>query len=903
VAGNPHTELNPTARDAAAWLVPLEKLGRQDGALVGAKAANLGELSRAGLQVPPGFCVTTAAFRTWLEGQGAGAASLRERLEHLFPEAKREVREVTASLRQELGTLPIPGPLQDALRQEVQRRGPDHAWAVRSSATAEDLPGASFAGQYDSLLNVRGADAILEAVRQCWVSLFTERAVLYRLKNQIRHRDLSMAVLVQQMAPAAASGVMFTANPLTGDTTRMVIEAVRGPGEALVSGRSNPDRWVLDKATLQVLERTMGEPETEPIPSAETARSEKEGGSPRRSEFSLAGSQVRRLGELGRALEKLSDRPQDIEWTACDDQFWVVQSRPITALPPVQPGDSEIWTNANIMEALPGVVTPMSWSLMQKLLEQFLNPLMGRLGLDTTSRPLMGLVAGRAYLNVRAIVALVQQIGGPLQVNVMRAFGGQHSGMEKALSPGPPRAAGLPHRIKVWRFLKLSRWLLPGLIGQQRLLERWGRRVMGDLAHMPPASLSDEQLAELPQALVRLAAVGEGERTWAAAAWMALAAVGGGTALFHFAREWLGNTDDSVANRLLAGTNGMLSAENGRELLRFAAWARKRPELRAALLEPVQFDALRQKLPKVPGGLAFLQRWHTFMEHHGHQARGGMDMSQPRWSEMPDFVLDMLRTYLRFEDESDPLAAQSRQLRERERLLADCRQRLRNPFKRWLFSGVLRAARRGLTQRENVKNEGVRMTAILRRAALEAGERLRTRDLLANSEDVFFLRLDELMPALRDGRAFDVPAVVAARKAEHERLRALDPPPVVVGEYKPQASGEVPSFLPGRTLRGVAVSPGVVIGKARVVARLETADRIEPGEILVAPFTDPGWTPLFLAAAGVVVDIGGLFSHGSVVAREYGLPAVVNVGPATRLIRTGQRIQVDGNHGVVTIVD
>ena len=883
-------------------MAPLLKLGRDDRAAAGGKAANLGEMLRAGLPVPDGFCVTTTAFRTWL-GNHATATRLVARLEGMAPEATSEIREAAASLRRELMAASLPEPVENAIREQLNRRGGDGPWAVRSSATAEDSPEASFAGQHDSWLNVRGTESVLKAVRDCWASLFTDRAVLYRSRNGIRQSEAAMAAVVQQMVPAEASGVMFTADPLTGNTRALVIEWVRGLGDALVSGRSSPERCVLDKETLRILQHVASHARMELMANPEPECSTLEAGAAGPHQPRLDDTLARRLGELGRSLETLFHRPQDVEWAACDGRVWLVQSRPITALPAAQSTEPEIWTNANVMEALPGVVTPMSWSLMQNLLEDFLNPLMCRLGLNTTGRPLIGLVAGRAYLNLRAIVALVRPIAGPVQVNVMAAFGGQHSGNERALWPDEPRGSRLPSGQKLWRFLRLSAWLIPGLIGQRRIIERWGRRVMGSVARTPPGTLYDEQLAAYPLALLRLAAQGEGERTWAAAAWMATAAVGGSTLVFRLTQKWLNDADHSLANRLLAGASGMNSAENGLELLRLAAWSREQPGLKAALLEPAPFGALQQKLAGASQGREFLERWRTFMEHHGHQARGGMDIAQPRWSEMPDFVLDMLRVYLRLDAESDPLAAQARRHLERKELLAECRRRLRNPLKRWLLLTALRAAHHGLTQRENVKNEGVRMIAILRRAALEAGRRLKERGLLRDPNEVFFLRLEELAPALRGEAALDVPAVVAARKAEQERLRRFEPPPVVVGEYRPARFEQADPIPQKQTLVGVAVSPGVVTGKARVILQLDPADRVEPGEILVAPFTDPGWTPYFLAAAGVVVDVGGLLSHGSVVAREYGLPAVVNVGPATRLIQTGQRLQVDGNRGVVTIVD
>lgn len=887
--------------NAAVWLTPLAQLTARDRANAGGKAASLGELMRAGLPVPGGFCVTTEAFRLWLSGCPA-AADLLARLANVAPDRSQGLAEVARTLRQVLAEHPLPRPLAEAIRTAIQTHGPPTAWAVRSSATAEDSPETSFAGQHDSQLNVRGAKAVLAAVRQCWVSIFTERAVAYRTRNRIDPRSAAMAVVVQEMAPAEVSGVMFTADPVTGDASRLVVEGVFGLGEALVSGKVTPDRVVLEKASLTLRERRVGSRAVALAPRGADGVEATPGPAARQAKTCLDDALARRLGELGRAAERHFGRPLDIEWAARDGQVCLLQARPITALPAVGEGGEEAWTNANIMEALPDVVTPLTWSLMQMLLNDFLSQLMRRLGMDIGRRPLIDLIAGRAYLNVQAVAEFIRKVAGPVWTDATALFGGQE-GMERMLRSAARRGRESYGFRTVGRWFRLGAWLLPGLFRQPRVLERWGQRVFGELAHASPPDLTDEQLAAHPAALLRLATLGAGNRTWAAAVWMAIWGIGGGAALFRLAQKWLGDSDGSVANRLLAGATGMNSAENGLELLRLAAWARQRPELQHALLEPAAFAGLESRLAGVPGGTEFLGRWRLFMERHGHQARGGMDIYQPRWSEMPDFVLDMLRVYLGFDDATDPLVLQIRRLREREELFRDCRRRLRNPLKRWLFVALVRLSQRGLAQRENVKNEGVRLMAVLRRAVLEAGRRLVNRGVLREIDEVFSLRLEELGPALRGSPTFDVAHTIAARKTEYAHHQTLTPPPFIVGRYDPAVTTPEPVAAESRTLHGVAVSPGVVTGRARVIRQADASERLQPGEILVAPYTDPGWTPYFLAAAGLVVEVGGLLSHGSVVAREYGLPAVVNVDHATRLIQTGRIIRVDGSRGVVTLLD
>ena len=534
--GTPRPELNAHAAASTAWVVPLARLTGQDRSLAGGKAVNLGEMLRAGLPVPGGFCVSTAAFRLWLDGDRTATASQEPPIQagrdafHCVPEfsgedgdavervptgsmAGEQVRQnlaasqesdrgrspAAAALRQALAGVPVPAPVAQAIRTAVALRGPQAAWAVRSSATAEDLAEASFAGQHDSLLDVRGPEAVLEAVRCCWISLFTERAMSYRLKHRVPDRAVAMAVVVQEFVPAEVSGVLFTADPLTGDTRRLIIEAAPGLGDTLVSGKVSPDRLVLDKDTLRLLDQTVhriqhpgGRDSVEPTHPRHTSSQSSTESRPTRDEPCLDEATARRLGRLGIEAERLFGAPQDLEWAARDGQVFLLQSRPITALAPRPGAEPEIWTNANVMEALPDVVTPMAWSLMRILQDDFLHPLMRRLRLDLDHWPLIDVIAGRAYLNVRLVAELVQKAAGPIRADFTVAFGGLHEGLTSVLPPESLRSGGSLHGWTWRELLRLGVWMLPGLIRQQRILERWGERVFGDLAHAIPSSLSDD---------------------------------------------------------------------------------------------------------------------------------------------------------------------------------------------------------------------------------------------------------------------------------------------------------------------------------------------------------------------------------------------------------------------------
>ncbi|MBM3880839.1 MAG: hypothetical protein FJ387_14165 [Verrucomicrobia bacterium] len=845
---------------------------------VGAKAAQLARLIGVGLPVPRGFCVTVRAFREFREasrGFSAMSADLARLSVKRLPEAARLSAQAVASL----AATPLPPGLEAAVRSAWQALGEDQAYAVRSSATVEDAADHSFAGQFESCLDVRGLEALWAAIKTCWLSLYAERALIYQVKRGLSPETAAMAVIVQEMVHADAAGVLFTADPMSGSGGRLVIEAVPGLADALVSGKATPDRLVLERGTWRVLERASGTGArclTEPL--------------------------ARRLGELGVAAERLFGEPQDLEWAAQGDRVFLLQSRPVTRRLPSPGPELEVWTNANAMEALPDVVTPMAWSLLQTLLQDFLNPLMRRLGIEVAPPPLVALIAGRAYLNLGLLRRLASRIG-PVELEVASAFGGQYPNLRPAATPRRTVASRALALRGLVRALKIAGWSLQGLPRQSQRIERWGEGVFAGFALAPLPTLSDEDLARYPHTLLRLATVGEGERTWAAAVWMAVGGVGGSVALFKLARRWLHDHDGSLANCLLARAGNMDSAENGLALYRLAAWARERPALARALLAPGPFAELEARLRLVPFGPEFLNRWRAFLREHGHQARGGMDVAQPRWSEMPEGLLDMLRASLELAEAQDPIRLLDRRLEQQAQRVVDCRRRLRNPLKRAVLFALARLGQRGLRQREKVKNAGVRVVAEVRQAALEAGRRLTERGLLLEPREVFFLKLEELEPALSGRFAGDLRAAVAARRAQHARHDALTPPPVIVGSYQADHS-PAPAFDPDQeVLWGLGVSPGVVIGRACVIRQADVGARVAPGEILVAPYTDPGWTPYFLSAAGIVVDIGGLLSHGSVVAREYGLPAVVNVGPATQIIRTGDRLEVNGALGRVTILE
>lgn len=842
-------------------MLPLDAIADGSATRVGGKAASLALMRQAGLPVPDGFCVTTDAFRQHVAEANAVTRAGRE-------------------LRAALAETALSAPLAQAIRGAWEALGPHGTYAVRSSATVEDAAGHSFAGQFDSFLNVQGAEALLRAVRACWQSLFSDRARAYFRRQRVSPEGVGMAVVVQQMVPAERAGVVFTADPLTGDSRRCVVEYVPGLGDALVNGRVQPRRLVLDKATGQTLAESGPEgPAGTTMP--EDAR--------------------QHLLSLARRTEGLLGAAQDIEWAQHDGVIYLLQSRPLTTRSTRKP-PPDIWSNLNVAENFPDVATPMTWSMLEFCLQNAFAPVFRAIGIDPRRTPWVGLVAGRVYMNVGTLDRLMRHLPGFRHAAIARTFGGFQDTLEeplRALRREP--TAGWWERgriglrlawLAVW-FLRRASWRTREACAARfrRLVDRLTQL---DLAAVPDAELVPHLNRLAEQLLARTpipVSLGAG--------------LGFNVALEWACARWFGDQQGVLANRLLSRAGGMASAASALELWRLAGWVIGQPALDRTIAAAAGFAALAAQLESSEPGGAFLREWAAFMRAHGHHADGEADVARPRWSETPDAVLRMLQHYLASHARLDLDRVLADRTRQRELALAECHRRLRDPLRRFLLDLMVRGAQAWLLGRELLKCEFVRVLAHVRQVLLELGRRLARPGRLERPEDIFFLTLEELEPVRTGTVSWDVPLRIRERRAEHERNRALRPPPVVVGTFAPDRPGPPPTPVDANTrvLTGLPVSPGRVRGPARVILQAGPGEQVFPGEILVAPATDPGWTPLLLTAAGVVVDLGGQLSHGSVIAREYGLPAVVNVQFATRLIRTGQPLEVDADRGVVTLLD
>ena len=823
-------------------IVWLEQVGAGDLALVGGKAANLGELVRAGFEVPRGFVVTTGAYhRRYLDGS-------------VPPAIAAEINEAWRRLTD--GPEPA-GPSGPETASEGARV------AVRSSATAEDLPEASFAGQQETFLDVDGPEAVVRAVAACWASLYSERAVAYRQEHRVDPAGIGIAVVVQLMVDAESAGVMFTANPVNGRRHETMITAAHGLGEAVVAGTVNPDTWVIDRDTHTVIAFDRGEPA-----SATPGQ---------RASPPLTEERALELAELGDRVEAHFGVPQDIEWAKDAAGLHMLQARPITALPEPTADVPDVWPSeprsmyfrASIVEQLPDPLTPLFADLMAEAVPTSLQALMDDLGEAVGRRP--GLLADL-------------DIDFPT-VNGYAFYRYANDAMLRVTGASAP-AMRLLFRGGGAFFLR--RWRDEGLPAYEATVAAWRARRPDELTASELLAGVRELLGAgcryytFVQTIIPLS--GAGELSWHA---------------LH--RSLVGVPREPVETYLLGLDSAPLRAEQA--LWRLSEWVLQDAALASALADPA-VDARGEAPDAVDPGT--WQEWRTrFADHldaYGHTVYN-LDFVNPVPADDPAPILQALRFALRG-DAVDPFARQARLAAGRIRATDDLLAAL-DPMRRALVARSLTWMATVVPAREDALAAQGLAWPVMRRLLAELGRRLVADGVLAAQDDVYWLTQDEAERAA-SGRPLPGASERTADRRALQRGQALLRPPQYLPVNKLMSAWG--RFLPanadassGDVLRGNAGSGGVVTGRARVIDGPADFAGFTPGEILVAQITTPAYTPLFAVAGGVVTDVGGVLSHGSIVAREYGIPAVLGTGTATARVATGDLITVDGSRGEVRL--
>ncbi len=877
-------------------VLPFAVITESEADLVGPKAFHLAQMSHWGLPVPDGFCITTSGYKDHVESiQG-----FHEMVAALADASARPAA-LLAQIRKAIVDQPLLPRLWDSIRECCDRRR-ILPMAVRSSATAEDLEDRSFAGQYETYLHVQDVQQCRDAIKGCWASLWSQRAYSYRQSTKRRGTDIGMAVIVQQMVCADASGVMFTADPVAQDRNRLVIEACYGMGDALVAGRVAPDRFVIDKLTHAVVRQSLSEQmRRDRAGKADPAQAD---GACTVRDPCLDEATIGKLFDLAVTIEKYYQCPQDIEWAVCASEVRILQSRAITTMRKAPSWeDRQVWSCVNTREVMPDVLTPATWSLMSDLLESTLNMVLDMMGLDRGSSPVVGLVAGRCYGNLNTLLGIARKLPLVRHARLNTIFGDTAPGEEarRWIELATQNCA------EVRSHFGKALWKLPGNFfhaifftekkGQRALADL--QRVVQDFDMLDLKQLSGEEIIDhLTQSVEYLRQFISRARHGSISGGVAIAAF---MLLRKVCARWLGESE-SFANGLLIGVGDMTDARSGLDLWQLAEEACRHPPVQSALLSGDTWEHVSEALRPVEGGDQFLHSWARYMRKHGHHARGEFELYKARWCERPDYILSLVRSFMSALEQTNIVTAWRERTEKRRQLVQECRARLKNPLRRAAFNRLLTRAQRFVAVRENSKDHVIRLFMTWRRLLLALGDRWHAQGVLRRPEDVFFLTLAEMRAVATGASEGDTQAKIERRKSEYESFRDLTPPITVLGRFRPQTRPPVREDATTELLNGLAVCPGIVRGKARVIQSVEEESNVLPGEILVAPFTDPGWTPYLVSSSGIVIDQGGLLSHGSIIAREYGIPTVVNVGPATRLIKTGDTVEVDGDQGTVRIL-
>ncbi|MFO1501690.1 MAG: rifamycin-inactivating phosphotransferase [Verrucomicrobiota bacterium] len=864
------------------YVLGFQEIDRTKRMLVGGKGANLGELvGMSGIRVPEGFCVTTEVYRRITENNFE-LTGLLDAFARLKPGERSTIEAICGKIRAIIENVPVPEEITTEIDAFLNRFGGESAYAVRSSATTEDMPGASAAGQCESYLNVIGTAAILKQIRRCWMSLFNERAVAYRFQQGLDQRPARLAVVVQKMVFPEVSGVLFTADPVTGHRKISSVEATFGLGDALVSGEMDADHYRLQDSNVVEAKIAVKRQTSMPVKEGGTTAQEIE--PERQNRQALAAEQLIELESIGRKIEAHFGCPQDIEWCWVDRAFYIVQSRPITTLfpiPVVMDNEKHVYLSVGHQQMMTDAMKPLGWSFFQLTAARAMYPAGGRLFVDVAGL-LASPTARASFIDV--LGKSDPLIKDALLTLVDRGFIKTSPADAKTPAPGKGSAVISPTGFRtqiendpaiVADLIQRSERSVAALsqaIGTKSGLELFDF-ILEDVGQMR-ATLADPQ---------NLAAI--------------LAAMDAASWLNEKMEEWLG--EKCAADVLCRSVPHNITSEMGLALLQVADAIRPDRDV-IDFLEHAKSDQFLEDLETFAGGREARKAIESYLAKYGMRCVGEIDITNPRWSEKPSTLVPLILGNLKnfeagagrrkFEQGREEALKKEEDLDKRLKLLPDGEEKAAETKR------MISLLRNLSGYREYPKYGIVSRYFICKQALLKEADCLVRAGLIPQREDIYYLTFDELREAVRTHQV-DI-SVIAKRREEFQCFRKLTPPRVMTSDGEIITGRNQPENLRPGVIQGLPVSAGVTEGRARVILQLESAD-LSKGDILVTKFTDPSWTPLFVAVKGIVTEVGGRLTHGAVIAREYGLPAVAGVADATRRIQDGQPIRVNGTEGYV----
>ncbi|WP_044640675.1 phosphoenolpyruvate synthase [Risungbinella massiliensis] len=883
-----------------AYVLSFDEIDKASLPYVGGKGANLGEMTKAGFPVPTGFCVTTAGYRSFIQKSGE-IDRLFGLLEQLEPDQLDAIRNIGKQIRDHMESLPMSDNIRSAIIDAWKKAGEKAAYAVRSSATAEDLPTASFAGQQDTYLNVIGEEQLLDAVQKCWASLFTDRAISYRMKNGFNHRSVFLSVVVQKMVFPEISGILFTADPISGHRKTISIDASYGLGEALVSGIVSADLYQVRSGNI--IKKQIAEKKVAIYALSEGGTITQEVPEDKQKEQALSDEKIIELAKLGDQIEQHYGSEQDIEWGLADGELFILQSRPITSLYPlptmIDDSKLQVFLSFGHQQMMTEAMKPLALSFWRTIAP------FGKRHITAESDVMVD-AGGHLFVNPTSLL-----YWKPARKIVPKVVSNVDELISNALMQFTERERFQKEAVLDKQVIKKARQLVLPIIRNtmQSILYRDTSRSVAHCDEYMETMVqkSREEITPLSGAKrIKWIQARAGKLLLTLVQNLLTYPLSGvitSKLISYLSKRWLG--DDKEVHLLNKSLPGNVTSEMGLALGDLADQARKYPKV-IEYLQNAKEATFYQELSQVEGGEEFHKEFERFISQYGMRCPGEIDITKPRWHEIPTMLVPSLLSHIQNLKPGEHREKFEQGRIEAEQAAQSLLQRLQQTrggmWKQKWMSRLITVYRNRMGTREHPKFILVRHLDLFKRAILEEADQLVKQRIFQHRDDIFYLKLNEIIEILENRYTANIQELIDLRKKEFERYQKLTPPRVMTSEGEVITGRRRDVQAPAGALIGTPVSSGVVEGYAKVVLSPETAD-LQPGEILIAPFTDPGWTTLFHSSKALVMEVGGLMTHGAVVAREYGIPAVAGVDDVTKKIKNGQYIRVDGNEGYVQILD
>ncbi len=877
---------------------------------IGGKGYNISLLTREGFLIPKWVIISAGLFRDFREFNSLDK-KINEQLIKLKGNEKRiAISQISLSIREIILNSPFNKTTIIELKKAYKSINAKSI-AVRSSGLEEDSVTYSFAGQFDTYLYINSEDEFLLAVKKCWASAFSERSLSYRIQKSLNLscEKIEMAIIIQEMIDADKSGVLFTSDPVQNDNLKMIVNAVYGVGEGLVSGKLEADTYILDKSTFNKIEETIVLKKTKLIKSTNgIGTKEIEVEKSKQNIPVLTNKELESLAKIVLNVEKIYKSSQDIEWAISEGKIYLLQTRPITSAN-MSDGVLNIWDNSNIIESYGGLTLPLTFTFARYVYHQvyiqfcelLMVPAKEIRNMDYFLKNMLGLFYGRVYYNLLNWYKLTSILPG---YKYNRSFMEMMMGTSKSLETEIAECTRPPvSQSKIIKIFTGIKFLYYHFVIQEKIDEflLYFQRIYGKYRKLDYSKMTADEILNVYRELENTLL-----REWKAPI------INDFLCMVHFGilkkltQKWLGHHSDSLQNDLLCGEGNLESAEPTRELIRMATFARKSPPLKRLILNTPNDNCLA--ILNQSTFHEFKKQVNRYIDLYGYRCMNEMKLEQKDLYQNPSFLFVCLKNYLR----SNNLSLEAIDKREKDiRLGAEntVRKDL-NGIKRLIYFWSLENARKAVKNRENTRFCRTRIYGVVRAWFYNIGRNFVERSIINQPEDIFYLELNEVLGSLEGTLTVqDLKGLINLRKQEYKRYENVELPnrfitrgPVYwMSKYLDQSKKETPAKSSSGILTGIGCSPGTIQGKVKVIHSSKDDMQLN-GEILVTTRTDPGWIPLYPMISGLLVERGSLLSHSAIVAREMGIPTIVGIENLTQKLRNGMIVKMNGQNGIIEIL-